>query len=187
MIQRFFIFDPNRCFGCNGCSAACANINHTPPGILWRTLHKLPPYDGDHRTVYLSVSCNHCENPPCVKGCPANALEKRQSDGAVIHHKNKCLGCRYCQMVCPYDAIKWDDVSKVVSKCHFCYERLDKGQEPACVETCFGGALKQERINIENIPDSYETESPGLNHVKTIGPCIRFIKNANPSQPKTGR
>ena len=174
--QRFFIFDPGRCFGCNGCVAACANINRTPGGVLWRTVHKLPPREGDHRTVYLSVSCNHCENPPCVAGCPANALEKREVDGVVVHYPDRCLGCRYCQMVCPYDAIKWESLSGVVSKCHFCYERLDEGKEPACVETCFGGALTQELMNSEEISSKYKKESPGLTDIGGVGPSIRFKK-----------
>jgi len=174
-LQRIFIFDPTRCFGCSGCVAACANANKTPGGLLWRTLHKLPPHDCDNKTIYLSVSCNHCENPPCVKGCPANALEKREKDGVVIHYKEKCLGCRYCQMSCPYDAIKWDEEEHVVSKCIFCFERLDNGEEPACVATCFGSALKQKLVDIDEIKDKYELESPGLKHIEKIGPCIRFI------------
>ncbi len=184
-MQRIFIFDVGRCFGCNGCVAACANVNHTPAGLLWRTLHKLPPHDGDHRTIYLSVSCNHCENPPCVKGCPANALEKRSSDGVVIHNPDKCLGCGYCRMTCPYDAIKWDEASGLVSKCHFCHERLAEGREPACVETCFAGALKQELVTLGDLPAEYEKESAGLKHIEDIGPAVRFIKSP-PLSSKTG-
>jgi anaerobic dimethyl sulfoxide reductase subunit B len=173
-MQRLFIFDTARCFGCNGCTAACANANETPGGVLWRTVHKLPPHEGDHRTVYLSVSCNHCENPPCVRGCPANALEKRESDGVVIHHKEKCLGCRYCQMACPYDAIKWHEEAGVVGKCHFCYERLDEGREPACVETCFGGALRTRLAGTDELKELTEKESPGMIYIKAVLPAIRF-------------
>jgi len=186
MKQRFFIFHPDRCFGCNGCTAACTNINETPGGLHWRTVHKLPPWDGDHRTLYLSVSCNHCENAPCVRGCPANALEKRESDGIVLHHREKCIGCRYCQMCCPYDALKWDEEARVVSKCHFCFERLEKGNQPACVETCFAGALKQEFIENGELPQSYKKESAGLKHIIKVGPAIRFV-NKNSSNPEEDR
>jgi Fe-S-cluster-containing dehydrogenase component len=174
-MRRIFIFDTTRCFGCSGCVAACANANGTPGGLLWRNLHKLMPFDGDNKTIYLSISCNHCENAPCVKGCPSNALEKRSVDGVVIHHKDKCLGCGYCRMACPYDAIKWDENSGLISKCHFCYERLDRGEEPACVATCFGGALKQKLVNLDEIESVYDKESPGLVHIKSVGPGIRFI------------
>lgn len=135
----------------------------------------MPPHDGDNKTVYLSVSCNHCESAPCVKACPANALEKREADGIVIHHKEKCLGCRYCQMACPYEAIQWDAAAGVVSKCHFCHERLELGREPACVETCFGKALKQELTDGDE--RDYEKESPGLTHIEGVGPSIRFVKS----------
>lgn len=175
-MQRYFIFHPQRCFGCNGCVAACINANNTGADAAWRGLHKLPPKDGHHQTVYLSVSCNHCENPPCVDACPSNALEKREEDGVVLHHPDKCLGCRYCQMACPYDAIKWEEEEKVVSKCHFCHERLAEGREPACVETCFAGALKMELLDPEDIPSEYETESPGLVRLSEVGPCILFKK-----------
>jgi Fe-S-cluster-containing dehydrogenase component len=179
MKQRVFIFDPKRCFGCNGCTAACSNANGTPPGLLWRTVHKLPPAPGDHFTVYLSVSCNHCADAPCVTACPSNALEKRASDGVVIHHADKCIGCRYCQMACPYDAIKWDEVRGVVSKCHFCHERLDAGREPACVETCFAGALMQTVIETDEEPSGWSTEAPGLRHLEAVNPSIRFAPRAD--------
>jgi Fe-S-cluster-containing dehydrogenase component len=179
-MQRIFIFDLSRCFGCSGCIAACINANKTPGGLAWRELHKLPPRDGDHGTTYLSMSCNHCENPPCAAGCPANALEKRRSDGIVIHHRDKCLGCRYCEMACPYDAIKWDEGAGVISKCHFCHERIDGGREPACIETCFGQAIKQTVIEHPGGDQEYEKEVPGLEHLERVGPWIRFVPNGNP-------
>lgn len=174
MKQRVFIFDVTRCFGCNGCTAACSNANGTPPGLLWRTVHKLPPEAGDHHTLYLSVSCNHCADAPCVTVCPSNALEKRAADGVVIHHPDRCIGCRYCQMACPYDAIKWDDVRGIVSKCHFCHERLDEGRQPACVETCFAGALLQTVIDTDDPPAGLALEAPGLRHLEKVKPSIRF-------------
>lgn len=184
MKQRYFIFDNARCFGCNGCVAACANSNDTPEGMLWRTLLKLPPHDGAHDTVYLSVACNHCHDAPCVSSCPANALEKRAGDGVVIHHEDRCIGCRYCQMACPYDAIKWDAARGVVSKCHFCHERLDKGMEPACVETCFAGALMQIVVEEADEPAHYEKEAPGLVHLPEVGPSIRFLTREMASRPE---
>ena len=184
MKQRVFIFDSERCFGCNGCVAACANANETPAGMLWRNLHKLPPEDGDHGTIYLSMSCNHCSDAPCVKVCPSDALEKRASDGIVIHHEDKCIGCRYCQMACPYDAIKWDEAKGVVSKCHFCHERLDQGREPACVETCFAGALLQKVVDSPEELAEYEKNAPGLEHDEKVKPNIRFIHRDMEKRPE---
>lgn len=77
-------------------------------------------------------------------------------------------------MACPYEAIKWDAAAGVVSKCHFCRQRLEKGREPACVETCFGKALKQELVDRDE--PGYDKESPGLTHLPGAGPWIRFVK-----------
>jgi Fe-S-cluster-containing dehydrogenase component len=183
MLQRIFIFDMERCFGCNGCVAACANVNDTPGGVLWRNLHKLPPENGRSDTVYLSVSCNHCENPPCVSACPAAALEKRESDGVVLHYADKCIGCRYCTMACPYDAIKWEAELGVVSKCHFCHERLEESREPACVETCFAGALNQLVVESPVETTVYKKDAPGLVHIPSVGPSIRFITRGMTPRP----
>ena len=176
MIQRFFIFDAEACFGCLGCVAACANANGTPPGLFWRTVHKLPPEGGDSRTRWLSLACNHCENPPCVQGCPSGALRKRTEDGVVLFNADLCIGCRYCQMTCPFGAIRWDLNAGRVSKCHFCHERLAEGREPACVETCFAGALSQRAVESEDELDALDAELPGFQSGTSASPSIRFVR-----------
>lgn len=186
MRQRYFIFDNARCFGCNGCVAACANANQTPARLLWRSLFKLPPHAGSSDTIYLSLACNHCRQAPCVTACPARALDKRASDGVVIHYADRCLGCRYCQMACPYDAIRWDAARGVVSKCHFCFERLQRGLEPACVETCFAGALTQVVVD-EDEPAGYEQQAPGLVYLPEVGPAIRFLTRQMVQRPPRAR
>jgi Fe-S-cluster-containing dehydrogenase component len=173
-MQRFFIFDSSKCFGCYGCVAACANVNGTPEGVLWRALHKLPPEAGFSSTRWLSLACNHCADPPCVAACPSNALVKREEDGVVLHLPERCLGCRYCQMACPFDAIHWDSAAGIVSKCHFCNERLVEGREPACVETCFAGALTQALME-DDRADSITSEVPGFSKGDGVEPSIRFI------------
>jgi Fe-S-cluster-containing dehydrogenase component len=176
--QRVFIFATDRCFGCAGCVAACAQENRTPPGLFWRMLDKLPPRDGDHHTLIFSLACNHCASAPCVKACPSGALVKRPRDGVVTLEDARCIGCRYCQMACPFDAIRWDEGRRVVSKCQFCASRLDRGEEPACVETCFGGALTQRVVDLEDEPEGVEREAPGFRHHPEVGPAIRFLHAA---------
>jgi Fe-S-cluster-containing dehydrogenase component len=182
-----FIFDLERCFGCSGCVAACANANATPPGLFWRRLLKLPPWDGDHHTIYLSIACNHCVNAPCAEACPAGALEKREGDGVVLRHAERCIGCRYCQMACPYDAIRWEAAAGEVSKCNFCHERLEESREPACVETCFSGALTQRIVEIAEGPDEYLKEAPGFRHHSGAEPAIRFIAGEMGRRPERHR
>ena len=173
MKQRYFIFDPNLCFGCNGCVAACAAANGT--GIVWwRRVHKLLPPGGSSGMKWISLSCNHCADPPCVKACPSSALLKRSSDGVVLHREDRCLGCRYCQMACPYDAIRWNAELGIVGKCHYCHERLDSGREPVCVETCFAGALAQLVVECPLELSGFGLEYPGFAHIKTVAPSILF-------------
>jgi anaerobic dimethyl sulfoxide reductase subunit B (iron-sulfur subunit) len=174
MREMFFVFDPAACFGCSGCVAACINENTLTGGDHWRRIFKLPPVSGNHDTRYLSLACNHCEEPACVRACPTEAMEKRESDGIVIHHEDRCMGCRYCQMACPYGAIIWMEEKKVVSKCRLCVDRLEKGQKPACVETCFGNALevvtREELEKMENLA----REVPGFEYLADMKPKIRF-------------
>jgi Fe-S-cluster-containing dehydrogenase component len=185
--RRYFIFDSTRCFGCHGCVAACANANQTPAGLLWRSLLKLPPHDRGSDSVYLSIACNHCRKAPCVIACPARALVRREHDGIVIHHADCCIGCRYCQMACPYDAIKWDEVRGAVSKCHFCHERLAAGMEPACVETCFAGALMQLVVDEPEQLARYEKQTPGLVHLPEVDPSIRCVTREMAGRPPRTR
>lgn len=171
MIRYGFLFDPTRCFGCQGCTAACAQANSTPTDLFWRHVHKLPPEAGSSATVYLSMSCNHCEDAPCVAGCPTEALSRRP-DGIVVHDSDVCMGCRYCQMACPYEAPQWDDARGVISKCHLCHGRLDEGREPACVTTCFAGALRL--LRFEPGAQVGMLEADGLVHLPEVRPAIHI-------------
>ena len=187
MKQRFFVFNVSLCFGCQGCVAACINANQIKGDQHWRKVFKLPPHNDKNDMIYLSMSCNHCENPPCVKACPSKALGQRAQDGIVVFEKDQCLGCRYCQMACPYDAIVWMEDQKTVGKCNMCYERLDQGEDPACVATCFSGALTL--ITVESLDgrDDLECEMIGFEHHQDVKPHLRFVKKFKPVLPKDGQ
>jgi Fe-S-cluster-containing dehydrogenase component len=189
MKQRVFVFAPDRCFGCLGCTAACVQANGTPAGVLWREVLKIPPEDGDHRTAWLSSACNHCEDAPCVKACPTGAMRKRGADGVVRLRERLCIGCSYCLLACPYEAIRFDVRRGVVSKCSFCADRLDAGREPACVETCFAGALGQRVIDTEDEPEDLAREAPGFAPVTGARASIRFARGPArtlPAPPAAG-
>jgi len=124
--------------------------------------HAFPDLKDDRIIEHLSkfpflLLCNHCDDPPCVSVCPTKATFKR-SDGIVMMDFHRCIGCRFCMAGCPYGSrsFNWIDprpylvkvnpefptrTPGVVEKCLFCYERLDEGKLPACVEACSSKAL----------------------------------------------
>jgi Fe-S-cluster-containing dehydrogenase component len=137
-----FLLDLHRCVGCSACVLACRIENGRTRAAPWR---RVLPLNLARRpngpTYFLSVACHHCDEPACLRGCPANAYERR-ADGVVVHHDERCLGCRYCEMTCPFGTPQFDADRGVVSKCHLCVHRLDAGLEPACVAACPTGALR---------------------------------------------
>jgi len=92
-----YVVDVGTCIGCRKCVGACKEENGTPEGIFWMDL--LYPSDADYK--YLPRPCMHCDNPPCTKVCPVNARYKRP-EGFVLTDFKRCIGCRYCQVACPY-------------------------------------------------------------------------------------
>ncbi len=102
MAKYGFVIDLSRCMGCNACTEACKVENNTGQGMMWRHVFRLER--GKYPNVnwlFLSRSCMHCDNAPCVKVCPVGARHKRE-DGFVLTDYNRCIGCRYCEVACPY-------------------------------------------------------------------------------------
>lgn len=149
--------DLKRCIGCTGCSVVCKAENATPPGVLW--LRVVKQESGTYpqvRRFSMPIQCMHCDEPPCLEVCPTGATFKHPN-GIVDINADKCVGCRYCMMACPYDQRFFNDGEScyfeegptpyeevgyrrhqegVVSKCNFCLPRLNQGLEPACVANC---------------------------------------------------
>jgi Fe-S-cluster-containing dehydrogenase component len=141
-INNIFIFDKNKCVGCQACSVACMNENGFQAPEKWRNVHSSnPAHFPDIPLFYLSIACNHCDDAPCMKNCPANAYSRDKKTGAVIHHAEKCIGCKYCTWACPYDAPKYYPNKGIVEKCTFCNHRLAENEKPACAQLCPTGAL----------------------------------------------
>jgi DMSO reductase iron-sulfur subunit len=139
---RGFLFDPNRCTGCSACVLACSTENELDWGTSWR---KVVPFNETRRpgvpAFHLSLACNHCDEAPCVEQCPAVAIRRDATTGAVLIHEDHCIGCGYCGWVCPYDAPLFDEARSVMTKCTLCNHRLLDGLAPACVESCPTSAL----------------------------------------------
>ena len=136
-----FQLDLSRCVGCGSCVLACRIENRLPTHVSWRRVLQVNrPRIGAGPTYHLSVACHHCDHPPCVAGCPSGALRKR-TDGLVELVADRCIGCRYCEMTCPFGAPSYDGTQGVMTKCHLCHHRLAEGLDPACVVACPTGAL----------------------------------------------
>jgi len=133
--------DTRRCFGCHACEVSCKSENDVPLGNYIRQTTYLDK--GKYPEVarlFLPMSCQHCEDAPCIKVCPCGALHK-EAGGTVAVDYDICCGHGSCVDACPYGAIYMDPVASQAVKCHNCYHRLESGMEPACVPTCPAEAL----------------------------------------------
>ena len=174
--QHGFYFNADNCIACHACEAACAEKNETPAHLAFRSVGYVeggsyPSYS----RLNISMACNHCDDPVCLKGCPTLAYTKYAEYGAVLQDPDICFGCGYCTWVCPYNAPQLDPVAGHVSKCNMCVDRLEVGLKPACVSACLANALDfgviettpenrvQTNITIPGFPD------PNITH-----PNIRF-------------
>ncbi|MEW6404281.1 MAG: 4Fe-4S dicluster domain-containing protein [Chloroflexota bacterium] len=144
MKQVGILVDVTRCVGCNKCVDACVAANHL--GEDPHLLQQAP--DGLSADRWLSIvraegggyvrkSCRHCLDAACVSVCPVGAMTQT-TEGVVLYDGQKCMGCRYCMMACPFGIprYEWDSPAPYVQKCTLCYGRLVEGKLPACVETC---------------------------------------------------
>lgn len=126
---------------------ACVYENRVPDAH-WRTVVTV----NEVRTgqgvaeLMLPLLCNHCDDPACVKRCPADATYKT-ADGTVQIDVDACVGCGRCVRDCPYGARFMDEASETAQKCSLCLHRLQAGLLPACVETCVGGARRIGNLN----------------------------------------
>ncbi len=142
--------DLRRCVGCQTCTAACKHTNATPPGVQWRRVLDIESGEyPDVRRTFVPVGCMHCGDPPCMHVCPSTATYQR-ADGLVGIDYDKCIGCGYCAVACPYqaryivhraefaygerpnesEASKFDGRRvAVANKCTFCIERIDEAAQ----------------------------------------------------------
>jgi formate dehydrogenase iron-sulfur subunit len=178
-VKKGILFDVARCVGCGACYQACKERNrlpHTCSDFLEDRL-SAQTYtvvkSRNHR--FVRQLCMHCEVPTCASVCPVGALEKTQT-GPVVYHEDRCIGCRYCMVACPFSIprYEWNNVWPRVRKCDLCAERLANGQPTACAEVCPTGATlfgeRQQLIQVarERIaanPKAYVPHIYGLEEV----------------------
>ncbi|MHC4714026.1 MAG: 4Fe-4S dicluster domain-containing protein [Planctomycetota bacterium] len=138
--------DITRCLACHSCEMACA-VAHSVSKVLEDAILE-EPRPAPRVTVEgvgdacVPLQCRHCEDAPCVAICPTNALEKIGPNLPVIVRQERCIGCKFCLVVCPFGVIALSGDGKVALKCDLCVERLAEDEDPACVSACPTGALR---------------------------------------------
>ena len=136
-----WFIDTRRCFGCHGCEVACKAENDVPLGnYIRQTFYKDVGEYPKVARMFLPMSCQHCEDAPCLKACPTGAISKGVG-GSVIIDYSTCDGSGDCVNACPYGAIYMDPQKDQAVKCHNCYHRLEADMQPACASTCPADAI----------------------------------------------
>lgn len=174
--QHGFYFNADNCISCHACESACSEKNDLPPHLAYRAVGYV---EGGSYPSYtrlnISMACNHCDDPVCLKGCPTRAYTKFAEYGAVLQDPDICFGCGYCTWVCPYNAPQLDMTKGHVHKCNMCVDRLEQGLKPACASACLAGAL--DFGVTETTPENREqlkTQIPGFPSPDITNPNIRF-------------
>lgn len=181
-----FGIDSTKCIGCGSCVRACKEENDVPKDPYhfrcWveRYAHlkgeKKPKVDSPNggydsfpdkykeeevsQAFFVPKLCNQCAVPPCVQVCPVGATYQTK-DGVVLVDNDYCIGCRYCISACPFGARYMNDEAGCADKCTWCYHRITKGLEPACVLACPVGArifgdLKDENSEINKFIEEHK-------------------------------
>ena len=147
--QLGLMVDLGRCIGCKTCIVACRNfkelVNHEKA-----MPNKMPYYlrvESERTGTFPEIAidswvlpCQHCGNPECIQACPEEAIIKNEN-GVVIIDQEKCTGCQECVEACPYQVIQFDEEREKAHKCDLCWEYIQIGKIPVCVETCMTDAI----------------------------------------------
>ncbi|MCF8033600.1 MAG: 4Fe-4S dicluster domain-containing protein [Desulfarculaceae bacterium] len=193
------LVDTTLCVGCRKCEQACNQRNHLPQpkqsfeemAVLenlrrmddtsFTVVNKYYPHNigtlaWRQRPTYVKFQCMHCADPSCVSACIVGALSKAPN-GAVVYDANKCIGCRYCMIACPFQVPAYeyhDALTPQVRKCTFCFAQIKDGGLPACAQVCprevitFGPRdqlLKLARWKMKNNPGKYHERIYGEREV----------------------
>jgi anaerobic dimethyl sulfoxide reductase subunit B len=198
MLKRpAFFLDVQICTGCKTCMIACKDKNSLPMGVRWRRVVEFAggdwvcladgTFSQNVFAYYISVSCNHCQDPICVQACPSTAMNQ-DDHGIVTVDLQKCLGCRYCEWACPYSAPQFDEDLGQMTKCDFCRTELEQGGVPSCVAGCPTRALQ-----FGEYDDLAARYGPSLSMAPLPPPALtepNFIlaphRDAKPEQTRTG-
>lgn len=184
------LYDGLACTGCQLCQNGCKVRNNLPMQfesfLTPATYIYVSAGAREGKEVKVRYSCMHCHDAPCKKVCPVSAI-KRSKQGLVHIDPDHCIGCEYCVVACPYGVPKFDYEGGISTKCTGCYDLVEKGEKPACVQACPWNALffgkraemveKAKSIQAEN-PDAVVyglEERTGLNVIYVLP--VKPVKN----------
>lgn len=169
------LYDSTKCVGCRSCETACAEEHKFPvpedelkPGVIRKTNETqrcvINNFNTSKGEVFNRKQCMHCNEPACAAACLTKAMFKTK-EGPVVWRGEKCMGCRYCMVSCPFDIPKFEyhSANPKIQKCDMCYDRIIKGEKPVCVENCmdalvFGSRrelIAEARKRIAESPEKY--------------------------------
>lgn len=180
------LYDSTLCIGCKTCMVACREANGLEPDTSWsnglyqapldlnektKTVIKL--YEDGNQRAFMKAQCMHCVDPACASACMLGAFKKREH-GIVSYDPALCVGCRYCEVACPYNVPKfeWSKAAPKMVKCELCKDRLAVGKQPACTDVCprkaviFGSRddlLKEAHRRLAENPGKYVQKVYGEN------------------------
>ncbi|MBT8380636.1 MAG: 4Fe-4S dicluster domain-containing protein [Ignavibacteria bacterium] len=151
------LVDTTVCIGCRRCEWVCKKTHDIPAGEIesyseesvfskmrrpgnegYTKVNRYDNYQNPSRPINVKVQCMHCDQPACVSACIVGAFSKKE-DGSVVWDSNKCIGCRYCMVACPFQIPTFEYENALnpdIHKCDFCAERTEEGLLPACVDIC---------------------------------------------------
>ncbi|MGE5674351.1 MAG: 4Fe-4S dicluster domain-containing protein [Mycobacterium leprae] len=159
-MSKGMLIDLTKCIGCRGCQVACKQWNDLPAekteydteftnpqnrsAYTWTLVEfHTTERDGKPVSTFTKTQCMHCLEPGCESACIAKAITRDEATGAVVVNHDKCIGCRYCMVACPFHVPKYeyDKLFPKMQKCTMCYDRISAGMQPACAATCPNEAI----------------------------------------------
>ena len=145
-MKSMIVVHVDKCLGCKSCEMACS-VEHSASKNLAQAIGETPVPRArvsveQGAGFVVPLQCRQCEDAPCVEICPTGALRRGDKDSPVVLDHERCIGCKWCVQACPFGVITLDSESRTVIKCDQCFERVERGELPACVLACPTGALE---------------------------------------------
>ena len=187
MSRISLMIDMARCIGCKSCEAACKQEHGLGPHeyrnkVLWLETPGTPYVD------LLTVSCQHCERPACLRACPVNpkAIHKDPETGVVAVNEDRCTGCGECVTACPYGAMGFDPIDHHAVKCDLCADRRGRGETPACASVCPTTAIRFGERTDHLAAVAEEGREPIDHDHFLMGPATVYLPSERPQSEYEG-